>query len=354
MKVTRSLGRRSGSLVLAALLVNYAAGALAASMQDPTPFRVYVTNEGSGDVTVIDGATREVVATIPLGKRPRGIVADALNRRLFVAISGSPLAGPGVDEKSLPPPDKSADGIAVVDGSTNRLVRVLRGSSDPEQLALSRDGRTLYVASEDTAQGLAIDSTNGKVQSRFAVGGQPEGVGVNPARKVVYFTSETDNSLTVVDASRSRRLRSVPVGERPRDVAVSPDGTRVYVSGENDASVRIIDGRSDEPLGTLRVPGKSARPKGLAISHDGKRLFVATGRGGTVVAFNTETLEAEGTVPVGQRPWGIVLSPDDRYLFVANGPSDDLSVVDTESLTLVATLKVGSKPWGVAVLSVDQ
>ena len=40
---------------------------------EPDAFDIYVTNERSGDVSVIDGETNAVVATIPAGKRPRGI-----------------------------------------------------------------------------------------------------------------------------------------------------------------------------------------------------------------------------------------------------------------------------------------
>src|SRR5262245_29868600 len=72
---------------------------------------IYATNEQSGDLSVIDAATNTVVATIPLGKRPRGIAVSPDRRKLYVALSGSPAAPPGVDEKTLPPPDRSADGI---------------------------------------------------------------------------------------------------------------------------------------------------------------------------------------------------------------------------------------------------
>ena len=43
----------------------------------PPAVGVYVTNETSGDLTVIDAATNAVIATIPLGKRPRGIMSPA-------------------------------------------------------------------------------------------------------------------------------------------------------------------------------------------------------------------------------------------------------------------------------------
>src|SRR5262245_7534619 len=70
--------------------------------------RIYVTNEISGDLSVIDVESRRVTATIPLGKRPRGVRVSPDNRTLYVALSGSPIAGPGVDESKLSPPDRKA------------------------------------------------------------------------------------------------------------------------------------------------------------------------------------------------------------------------------------------------------
>src|SRR5881296_1948408 len=74
-------------------------------------YRIYVTNERSGDLSIIDAATHEVTATVPLGKRPRGIHASPDRQTIYVALSGSPIAGPGVDESKLPPPDTTADAI---------------------------------------------------------------------------------------------------------------------------------------------------------------------------------------------------------------------------------------------------
>ena len=65
---------------------------------ESTAFRVYVTNEVSGDMTVIDSATYNVIATVPLGKRPRGIHASPDRKTIYVALSGSPIGGPDVDE----------------------------------------------------------------------------------------------------------------------------------------------------------------------------------------------------------------------------------------------------------------
>src|ERR671925_76858 len=60
--------------------------------------RLFVTNEQGGDISVVDVAGQRVVATIPVGKRPRGIRLSPDGTTLFVALSGSPIAPPGVDE----------------------------------------------------------------------------------------------------------------------------------------------------------------------------------------------------------------------------------------------------------------
>src|SRR5262245_19757006 len=103
------------------LLFVFAFSAACTSTSRNTNYRVYVTNERSGDLSIIDGGSLEVVATVPLGKRPRGIHASPDRRTIYVALSGSPFAPPGVDESKLPPPDKSADAIGVFDVQANKL-----------------------------------------------------------------------------------------------------------------------------------------------------------------------------------------------------------------------------------------
>ena len=137
------------------------------------------------------------------------------------------MAGPGVDESKLPPPDRSADGIGVVDIAQRKLVRVLESGTDPEQVAVSADGRQLFVANEDAAVMSVVDPTSGKVLRTYKVGEEPEGVSVHPRNGHVYVTSEDAGAVFVVDPSssgarrRSRsargpaRSRSCPTARRP-------------------------------------------------------------------------------------------------------------------------------------------
>src|SRR5690242_4733975 len=95
-------------------------------------YLVFVSNERSGDVTMIDGTTDSVVATFPVGKRPRGIHATPDGRRVFVTLSGSPRMAPGLDE-NRGPSDKRADGLGFIDPVARKLIDRWHVGSDPEQ-----------------------------------------------------------------------------------------------------------------------------------------------------------------------------------------------------------------------------
>jgi YVTN family beta-propeller protein len=313
-------------------------------------YAVYVTNERSGDLTVIDPATMLGVATIPLGKRPRGIRSSPDGSQLYIALSGSPISPPGVDVSTLPPPDRAADGIGVVETASLTLTTILKGPSDPEQTSVSRDGRRLYIANEDAGKATVLDIPSGESIAEFEVGGEPEGVTTSPDGRFVYVTSEEDNRVSVIDTASHQLVKQIPVGARPRDTAFSPDSSRAYISGENDASVSVVDTSSHAVIQTIRLTGGNVRPMGVAVSPDGQRIYVTTGRGGSVVAIDAATHEPIGSVDVGVRPWGIAVNPDGSRLYTANGPSNDVSVIDTQALKVLARVPVGQSPWGVAIL----
>src|SRR6185436_19250384 len=163
----------------------------------------------SGDISVVDVATQKVVATIPVGKRPRGIRLSRDGSQLFVALSGSPIAPPGVDESTLPPPDKKADGIGIVSVKDLKLERVIRGGSDPEQLAVSADSTHLFVANEDVGEANVINVEDGQV--------------------------------AVIDAVNQKLLKTFKVGPRPRSTTFLPDNSRAFVTSENGGSVSYVD-----------------------------------------------------------------------------------------------------------------
>jgi YVTN family beta-propeller protein len=314
---------------------------------DATGPRVYVTNEMSGDLTIIDPQARQVVGRIALGKRPRGITPSPDGALLYIALSGSPVAGPGIDEASLPPADKGADGIAVFDVGQGRVLRILRGISDPETVAVSPDGARLYVASEDSGQLVVMDARNGRIMAQVAVGEEPEGVAVSPDGALALATSEGTNAAAVIDTSTMRVRGQIPVGQRPRNV-VFLSADRTLIPGENDASLTLIDPQAGRFVGRTVIPGENVRPMGLAVASGS--IFVTTGRGGELVRVGPD-LQVTGRVRVGERPWGVAASADGRFLFTANGPSNDVAMVDARSMQVVARFPAGDRPWGIAMVA---
>jgi YVTN family beta-propeller protein len=351
------------------LLVSWALWVvLAAATRAESPsYLVFVSNERSGDVTVIDGATDTVVETFPVGKRPRGIHAAPDGRRVFVTLSGSPRMAPGLDENRAPA-DKRADGLGVIDPAAHKLMDRWHVGSDPEQFAISKDGKFAFIANEDDGSASIIDLDSGQARGRIKVSEEPEGVGVNPANGEVYVTCEEKGEVFAINPDQQRVISTIETGGRPRSIAFSPDGTRAYVACENGGYVAVIDPRSHKMLSKIQLPTGSL-PMGTAVSRDGKELYVSTGRGNAIAIIDIQKYNAQGSpllsargegegeksmvtmVPVGNRVWGIALDPSGRKLYTANGASNDVSVVDVKSRKELRRIKVGDGPWGIAVVN---
>ena len=205
-----------------------------------------------------------------MGKRPRGVKLSHDGKLLYVALSGSPRAAPGVDESKLPPPDRAADGVGVVDLATRKLVRTYASGQDPESFDLSRDGHTLYVSNEESSEMSVLDLETGKVTRKVAVGGEPEGVTLRPDGKAVYVTSEQDNQVVAIDTRRSfRSIARIATGPRPRAIAFSRDGKTGFVTCENGGGVTVFDAVKN--VARRHDQGRARRQDAARPAADGRR-----------------------------------------------------------------------------------
>ena len=311
---------------------------------------VYVTNEGSGELTVLDAATDSVLATIAVGTRPRGVRVSRDGRLVYVALSGSPRCPPPMSDEECARlgADKAKDGIGEVNAAERRLIRVLPGGSDPETFDLSADGTRIFVSNEDVDSASFVDVESGTIIRTVPVGREPEGVRLHPDGRTVWVTGETDHDVTVLSTDDGSELARIPVGRRPRDLVFSRDGALAYVSGEVDGTVTVVDARRFTPLRTIALP-EGARPMGLVLADEDRRLWVANGRGRTVSLIDLASDSILVSIDAGVRPWGLALTADEAKLYTANGPSGDVSVIDTERMEVVRRIPTGELPWGVAV-----
>src|SRR5947207_3478482 len=268
------------------ILYLFLASALVVRAESPDYF-VYVSNERSGDISVIDGATDAVVATFRAGKRPRGIHAAPDGKRLFVTLSGSPRMAPGLDENRAPA-DKTADGLGVIDPVERKLIDRWHIGSDPEQFAISKDGKLAFIANEDDASIVIVDLSSGQSRGKVKVSAEPEGVAVNPANGEVYATCEEKGEVFAIAPDQQRVLAKIETGGRPRSVAFLPDGSRVYVACESGGDVAVIETVSHRSMAKITLP-QGSLPMGTAVSPDGKELYISTGRGNAVAIIDTAT-----------------------------------------------------------------
>jgi|HubBroStandDraft_1064217.scaffolds.fasta_scaffold02566_2 YVTN family beta-propeller protein len=356
----RMHSRLGGALVASALVTGpaFAAGV------NSKPYEIFVSNEKSGDITVISGGDFTVVATIPAGKRPRGIHASPDGRTVYVALSGTPIGAPpkldaqgnpllrkrGDDDDDNGPADKSADGIGIIDVSARKLVGRINAGSDPEEFDISKDGTRLYVSNEDVKTASVINIRTHKVEHIIPVGEEPEGAATSPDGARFYITCEAGGDIYVIDTASYHVAGHFKVAVRPRSVAFLPDASAAFIPSESTGQLNVIDPKELKVLKTIDLP-TGTRPMEVKVSPDGKRVYASGGRAGTIAVLDAHTYALVSTIKVGQRPWGIVLSPDGHYLFSANGPSNDVSVVDLILGKEITRVHAGESPWGLTIVS---
>jgi YVTN family beta-propeller protein len=326
-------------------------------------FQIYVSNESSGDVTVINGRDNQVLGAIPVGKRPRGIHASPDGKTVYVALSGTPIsAPPALDAKGNPifqkgndddddavKADKSADAIGIVDVAQKKLLSKISAGSDPEEFSLSKDGTRLYVSNEDVKTASVINIASGKVEHIVVVGQEPEGVATAPDGKRFYVTCEAGGEIYAIDTAAYTTAGHFKVNARPRSMDFMPGTGIGFIPSESAGELNVVDTANLTVLKIIALPPGS-RPMKVKVASDGRRVYVSNGRAGTISVLDARTYELLNTIKVGVRPWGIAMSPDGKFLYTANGPSNDVSVVDLEAGKEIARVKTGASPWGIAIV----
>ncbi|GHB79030.1 hypothetical protein GCM10010377_81380 [Streptomyces viridiviolaceus] len=274
--------------------------------------RSYVTNYGSGSVSVIDTLTnRTEDQPIRVGKNPRDVAVSPDRRRVYVTNYGS-------------------DSVSVIDTLTNRVDRTITVGSTPVGVTVSRDGRWVYVTlsrSGSLPGSLSvIDTATDKVKRTISVGKDPQGVAVAPDGRRVYVDNYGSDSVSVIDTGTDKVERTISVGKAPLGVAVASDGRRVYVTNSYSDSVSVIDTAADKVERTIRV---GSGPRGVAVSPDRRWVYVANNYEGSVSVIDTRADKVERTIPVGRGPLEVAVSPDGhrRQLHVSNFVSDSVSVI---------------------------
>ncbi len=292
--------------------------------------------------------------------------------------------------------NQDSDTISVVDAETNTIAATIKVALGPDELALTPDRRRLYVTNLHANLVSVIDTGTNTVLTTIPTEVTPDGIAISPDGARAYVThafqpSETD-SVSVIETASNTVIRTIPVGDCPTDVAVSPEGARVYVGHHcGFAAVEVIDTMTNTVSSIIEV-GES--PHALALTPDGEHLLTTNCDDNTVSVVDTSSSAVTNTVPVGDCPFdltispdgeaayivhagnstndivfvldpvagvvtnrialsdgddGIAVSPDERYIYVTNIEPGTVSVIDVDSGGVVAEIPVGASPRGVVV-----
>ncbi len=142
---------------------------------------------------------------------------------------------------------------------------------NPLNLALSPNGRELYVVCEASDSVIVVDAAEHRKVAEIPVGGQPHDVAFSPDGKLAYVTNRLDDTLSEIDTAGRTVKRTAPVGDEPHALLVSPKGDRIYVLNSSEDSISILDAAT---LGEIKRLTASRYPWSMALSPDGEELLV--------------------------------------------------------------------------------
>jgi PQQ-dependent catabolism-associated beta-propeller protein len=300
---------------------------------------VFVSNEKMHSVAVIDPKQDyRVIKWIETSHGPRDMKFRD-NRKQLLVVCGDD------------------DVIDVIDVATLAVTDHIPTGHDPgpapEMFELSRDETTLYVSNQEASavQEIGVDKIIGR---EIQTGAGPGAVAVSSDGKALYVTSEISDWVHVADVEAAVVTDNIVVGTRPKRFLLMPGGKELWVSVELSGQVSIIDRVTNQISANLNFlpPGfreGDVTPVGMTMNKDGKTAFVALGRANYVAFVDTATREIRDYVLVGSHPWGVALSANEKTLYVVNWVSDDLSIVDVPSRKAIKAVPVGRGPHSVQV-----
>ncbi|MDX1506399.1 MAG: beta-propeller fold lactonase family protein, partial [Spongiibacter sp.] len=222
----------------------------------PDGRKAYVANKLDGTLSVLNAATNQVILTAPVDQSltlaVQAIAVSPDNRRVYVSAGANGVFV--LDSVAIP--FRLLDTLAVSAGAGSDL--------NPQGLALSPDGRLLYVA--DPQEGGAVNvielATKAVLASiAMGPGTMPLGVAASPNGQHAYLAFAGLNEIKVYDSLSHSVTDSITVGARPVSLAVTPNGAKVYIANELDNTVSVYAEATQQVIRTVPV---GSLPTGIA------------------------------------------------------------------------------------------
>ena len=302
------------------------------------PERVYVPNEKTGNVVVIDPTSFKIIDRFKVGSYPEHIAPAWDLSKLYVDNMKSssltvidPTSGRPVGTQKVAFPYNlyfTLDGskaIVVLDFRTgskgspalnrldfyDRLTWQKVGSlvipwGGADHLDMSADGSYLLLSTEFAGVVVKVDTTTMKIVGDVRVGGLPIDVRLSPDGSVFYVTNQLLNGVSIIDPVAMQQIGFIPTAAGAHGLVISRDATRLYVSNRLAGTISVIDPSSQKVVATWKVGGS---PDMLTVSTDGSQLWTSNRYDGSVSVIDTATGKVLKVIRTGDAPHGLVYYP---------------------------------------------
>src|SRR5262245_22894789 len=286
--------------------------------------------------------------------------------------------------------NSAGDNVHLIDPATNKVVGVIKGIEVSHGAGVAPDGSRIYVSDEAESTLDVVDAKTLAVIKRVPLSGHPNNMAVGKDGKHVYVgIIQAPGGVDVIDTVAFQRIKTIPTKGTIHNAYVTPDGKYVVAGSIAGKTVNVIDAKSEEPAWTLDMdlgvrpmtfntnpdgstkwifvqlsgfngfavvdfatrkeirriqnpdlpPGKATVPEGsdpshgMAVTADGKTLVVCSRLNNYLYAYSLPDLKSLGGAELGGKGAGwVTLTPDGKTAYVANPVTNDVSVVDIKSL----------------------
>lgn len=284
----------------------------------PNGRRAVITNFLGDSATVIQTATRQPVATIPLPAHGERVAITPDGKTAWVTVEGG-------EKVFLVAPESNA----------NSTVGSFTVGAEPFAVAFTPDGRYAYVGIEPEDVQVVETATGALVGKPIAIGGIANWIAFTPDGKTAYASE--GNEVAVIDTALRQVTKHIPIGAEAEGLAVTPDGRRLYVAGNNGTVTVVATATNERLTPVLNVGGE---PQEIAITPNGETAYVGI-RGLsqiTPIATSSNQLGTPMTFP-GAGAERLVVAPD-------QSPTAAFTVSSIESLTATLDGSASSDPDG--------
>jgi len=323
--------------------------------------KVYVADEESSTVSVIDAASFKKIGSIAVGLGPHNVQVAPDGKTVWVTNNGEPGSAVAPDPNASMP--KSAPGsehgsmagagaVWVIDTVTDAVVAKVAVGKDPAHVVVTPDGRFAYVANGGANSVSVVDISALRVVATIAVGASPHGMRLSPDGKQAWVANLKGGTVSVIDTGSRKLVESIAVGQGPAQVGFTPDGRLGFVSLSKEDQVAVIDPASRKLIRKVTV---GTVPIQLYATPDSRLLLVANQGtrekpGKTVSIIDLGDCKSVATIETGPGAHGVVIDREGRRAFVTNTYADTVSVVDIALRKVIGTVSVGRGPNGVSAM----